>query len=84
MALDADTERHAQVERFFVGEAQLSCEFMKPDLGGQSDSLVGGVRLRCENESLLSSRTEEPLAARCAAVCRMRREQRFVDRLVTT
>jgi hypothetical protein len=40
MALDADAERHAQVERFFVGEAQLSCEFMKPDLGGQSDSLV--------------------------------------------
>jgi hypothetical protein len=36
VALDADAERFAKVERFFVGESELSCELVDPDPLGQS------------------------------------------------
>jgi hypothetical protein len=35
MALDADPEADAEVERFFVREPELSCELVDADLLGQ-------------------------------------------------
>jgi hypothetical protein len=32
VALDPDAEANAEVERLLVGEAQLSCELVDPDL----------------------------------------------------
>jgi hypothetical protein len=35
MALDADPHRQAQLETFFVGQAELACQLVHPDLLGQ-------------------------------------------------
>jgi hypothetical protein len=62
MTLDADAERDGEVECLFVGEAELACELMDPDLA-----------CHCVVFSLSSLAALRPDSlARCSAIDRER------------